>query len=251
MPELSIVLPCFNEAGNLGEILSRYQALVSKIDFELVLVDNGSTDNTGKILEGALQSPANRFARLVKVAANIGYGHGIQEGLKVAQGTILAFSHADLQCNPEDVVTALELYRRGTPIGACLVKGRRRGSRPRADRAVTWCYNHLAAWLLHLGAFSMDSQGQLIQWHSADVNAEPKVFSRALLGDILQGPTDFTFDLYVLATAHRRQIKIVEFLVDYKIRQWGKSKLAANPWVRMKTSIKAMCYLVRLRGLSS
>ena len=51
--ELSIVIPCYNEAGNIMSICERLEIYCSKVQFELILVDNGSTDNTSEMIEHA------------------------------------------------------------------------------------------------------------------------------------------------------------------------------------------------------
>ena len=76
----SIVVPCFNEAESLPRLLSDFEALTEgqAVDWELLLVDNGSTDSTAAVLARELKMPGRAFARAVTVPApNIGYGHGI------------------------------------------------------------------------------------------------------------------------------------------------------------------------------
>ena len=247
MKDLSIVLPCYNESGNLQEILRRYRELRNSLSFELILVDNGSTDGTAQVLAEELRKPENQFARTVLVPKNVGYGHGIQEGLRASEGAVLAFSHADLQCSPEDLLTAMVLYRQSVDKAPALVKGCRRGHRPFLDRLVTWFYNHLAAWILGLRGSAADPSGKNAAAITIDVNAEPKMFPKSLLPDLLAGPKDFTFDLYVLYAAKMRRHPIREFDVKYQMRQWGRSKLAANPWVRFLTMLRAVRCMVRLR----
>lgn len=239
MPELSVVLPCYNESGNLPGILERYRKLAGRLSLELILVDNGSTDQTAEVLSRELAKPENNFARSVRVEKNIGYGHGIQAGLENAGAPVVAFSHADLQCPPEDVGRAFDLYRTNRPSGPCFVMGRRIGARPWADKSVTTIYNRLAAVLLGVRT----SEG-----NPADINAQPKVFDRKLITLLARGPKDFTYDLFALYVCVQRGIKLVPFEVTYESRQWGKSKLAANPWVRLKTSLNAFRRLLQLRG---
>jgi len=233
MPELSVVLPCYNESGNLKNILDRYRPLASKVPLDLILVDNGSTDNTKAILQEALGRPENAFALRVTVEKNIGYGYGIQAGLKECRTNVVAFSHADLQCPPEDLLTAYGIYKKESAAGPCLVKGRRKGRRPTADRIVTWFYNHLTRILLRMNV-------------TLDVNAEPKLFPISLVKRLLEGPLDFTFDLFVLHAAQAAGYRLLEFEVSYEPRAWGRSKLAANPWMRLLTSLKAFRRLIQL-----
>ncbi|MBI5209704.1 MAG: glycosyltransferase family 2 protein [Elusimicrobia bacterium] len=262
-PVVSVVIPCYNEAGNIPALLERFRSLRSRLDFELVLVDNGSTDGTPAALAAALAAPGDAnvfpesapdarppastapgfsFVKTVRVEKNIGYGHGIQEGLKAAAARTVAVTHADLQCPPEDLVKAMDLYEREQRKGPCLVKGRRLG-RPPLDRCVTWGYNRLAAAILGVRAGDSERPGQA----PSDVNAQPKVFDRSLIPALLAGTKDFTFDLFILHCCRRLGIAIVEFEVDYLARAWGKSKLAANPWVRLKTSANAAVRMVRMR----
>src|SRR5258708_21370207 len=110
--ELSIILPCYNEAGNLPVLFSSYAALRSQANFELILVNNGSTDTTPQVLADALAKPGFEFVRTVNVPHNIGYGHGLQEGIRAARAPLMALSHADQQCPPTDILKALSIYRK-------------------------------------------------------------------------------------------------------------------------------------------
>ena len=66
--ELSIVLPCYNEEGNIPLILKRFREVLSGMDkVEVLLVDNGSTDNSKDIFASELSKPENDFGRLVVV----------------------------------------------------------------------------------------------------------------------------------------------------------------------------------------
>ena len=97
--QLSIVLPCYNEADNLPLILAGYaKAWRADMAAELILVNNGSTDHSAEVLQRELANPDYAFARSVLVEENQGYGHGIFTGLQAARGEFLAFSHADMQC---------------------------------------------------------------------------------------------------------------------------------------------------------
>ncbi|MEE8424288.1 MAG: glycosyltransferase family 2 protein [Elusimicrobiota bacterium] len=246
IPELSVVLPCYNEAGNIEGLLERYRSVARKVALELVCVDNGSTDDTPAILARELAKPENGFARGVRVENNMGYGHGIQIGLESARAPVTAYSHADLQCPPGDVLTALELFRRHSEEGPCLIKGRRKGKRAFLDQCVTWVYNGLAAFVLGLRAVPADRPAVAVR--DVDINAEPKLFDRTLITDLGCGPKDFTYDLFTLYRAKRRGMRIIEFEVSYEARKWGKSKLAANPWIRLKTSVNAFAKIFMMRA---
>ena len=93
---LSIVIPCYNEQENLEKLFSKLQLLIktySDEDIELVLVDNGSTDNSNKIMKDS-DLFLNKQVKLVEIK-NIGYGNGVFEGLKKSTKQIIAWIHAD------------------------------------------------------------------------------------------------------------------------------------------------------------
>lgn len=228
-PDFSIILPCYNEAGNIENILNRFRPLTLKRNFELILVENGSTDKSAEVMKDLLIKPDNKFARAVPVEKNQGYGFGLKTGLAAATAPVVSFTHADLQCPPENLIEAYEIYLKNNR--SCLVKGRRIGRRPKLDEVVTGWFNFLSR--LFLGI-------------KADINAQPKLFDRSLVDSLMKGPNDFAFDLYVLAMARRQNIPIIEFDVDYEQRQWGQSKSAANPWLRFKTSMRCFRLIVAL-----
>src|SRR3989344_2413147 len=96
-PELSVVMPFYNE-GKQTEITAK-NALANlkklKIDFELILVDNGSKDETGEIIKGLGKTYKNIVP--VRVEKNIGYGFGVRMGLAKADGNVLGWTDGDGQ----------------------------------------------------------------------------------------------------------------------------------------------------------
>lgn len=126
----SVVIPCYNEKENIPMLLDGFaRALQGKEDWvEVILVDNGSTDGSGEVLDKLL--PGYPFARTVRVEINQGYGYGILRGLQAAKGNYVGWTHADLQTDPADIPKACQLIKEGGE--ACYVKGKRIG-RPWSD----------------------------------------------------------------------------------------------------------------------
>ena len=125
----SIVVPCYNEAESLPRLLADFEALTAgvQVDWELVLVDNGSTDRTAAVLARELKLPGRGFARVVTVPPpNVGYGHGIMTGLQAANGDLLAWTHADGQTPPADVLRAFDALLSAPDPRRTFVTGRRR-----------------------------------------------------------------------------------------------------------------------------
>ena len=134
LKKLSVILPCFNESRNLPYVLEKFGKVINSDDIELIIVDNGSEDNTLKILEELI--PKYSFAKLEKVKVNKGYGYGIKSGLKVAQGKYLSWTHADMQTDPNDVIKALNLIENCSSRDKLFIKGKRKG-RPWSDEFFT------------------------------------------------------------------------------------------------------------------
>ena len=229
IPILSVILPCYNESKGLENILNRFQDSGKDVHFELILVDNGSTDNSADVLASLL--PRFPFARSVRIEKNVGYGHGIFTGLQSARGDLVAWTHADLQTDPGDVFRALQLYQQGAATPGLLIKGRRHG-RSLQERIVSRGMEVVA--LLLLRTFL------------TEINAQPKLFRRSLLPHMTNPPTDFNFDVYVLYQARRHRWRIAAFDVNFPPRKYGQSNWAATWRSKIRTIARSMWFMFKL-----
>lgn len=100
--KLSIIIPVYNEAATIGEILSRIEAV--DIDKEVIIVDDASTDGTREILEGL--SPTQ--AKVIRHPRNLGKGAAIRTGLKEVTGEVVIIQDADLEYDPQDYPHLIE-----------------------------------------------------------------------------------------------------------------------------------------------
>lgn len=106
-PAVSLVIPLLNEEENVRSLVATLSVALTSTGhtYELILVDNGSTDGTGRVIdELALTDPR---VRKVRIAVNEGYGHGILSGLGEARGDRVAFMCGDLQVHEDDVAAIL------------------------------------------------------------------------------------------------------------------------------------------------
>jgi len=205
--KLSIVVPCYNEAKNIPLILERFQKVIHRReDIEVILVNNGSTDDSEKVLAETL--PYYSFARTVKVDVNQGYGFGISTGLQCAVGEFIGYTHADLQTDPADVIKALEIMEHQQNPKRCFIKGDRKG-RPLFDQFFTMGMSLFET--LYLGC---------VLW---DINAQPNVFHKSFFAQLRQIPKDFSFDLYLLYMAKKQGLEILRFDVVFPPRIHGSS----------------------------
>jgi glycosyltransferase involved in cell wall biosynthesis len=228
---LSIVIPCYNESNNAPHILERFKFVHEKLPFELIIVDDGSKDGTKEVFELELLKPEYNFAQLISYHQNIGYGGALLTGLKEARGDILAWTHADLQTDPEDVVKAYELFISNG--GKRVVKGKR-------------VKRKFSEWLLTAGMGIIASA--VLGKRLFDVNAQPKLFDRGFYELMKNPPHDFSLDLYWLCLAKSRGYQILEVPVEFKKRLHGESKSAPDFKGRIKTIRRTLKYVFQLKN---
>jgi glycosyltransferase involved in cell wall biosynthesis len=115
-PELSIVAPMFNEEGNIAAFVTAVEqvALGMNVPFEIILVDDGSSDGTWQsILEQTKLHPALRGARL---ARNFGHQGALMAGLTEARGRAIVSLDGDLQHPPEMIPELFARWREGYKV---------------------------------------------------------------------------------------------------------------------------------------
>ena len=100
--KVSLIIPCFNEEQNLPFLIKKLEKLKNDKNIEIIIVENGSSDDSLSLLESINSKLPN--LKLVIIKENKGYGHGIIQGLIKAKGDVLAWTHADMQTNPLDIL---------------------------------------------------------------------------------------------------------------------------------------------------
>lgn len=112
-PQLSVVVPCFNEAA----VIERFHAAVRKVlgqvglDYEICYVDDGSTDRTRDVIGGL--GAGDRRVRYTVLSRNFGKEAAMLAGLRMSRGQAVVLIDADLQHPPELIPRMLELHKRG------------------------------------------------------------------------------------------------------------------------------------------
>jgi glycosyltransferase involved in cell wall biosynthesis len=237
--KLALVLPCYNESKSLLKLTERVlncvrQRGLSPETFSLVLVENGSKDNSWQVIQTLLTGPNKAYMESVRVPVNQGYGYGVLQGLQFAalKAETVAWSHADEQCDPDDVFRAWEVLARLPDPKKALVKGTRSGRRG-------------TEWLISRGFDTLTSllMGRLF----TEINAQPKVFDRSLVALLSHPPKDFAFDFYVLAEAKRHGYRFSSIPVHFGPRPHGVSNWSHSFLSRVRTIAKMVRYLFKYR----
>lgn len=104
MSKLSIVIPAFNEGKTIHLILDKIKAvrLLKDIEKEIIIVDDGSTDNTQKIVQSYQKANCDLTIRYLQNEKNSGKGFSLNRGLKEATGDYLIVQDADTEYDPEE-----------------------------------------------------------------------------------------------------------------------------------------------------
>lgn len=204
--QLSLIIPCYNEAANLPLLIPRVERLVRAGSAEVVLVDNGSTDRSPEVLAELL--PGKDGVRSVRVPVNRGYGYGILQGLEAATGDVLGWTHADLQTDPLDALRGLGIFESSAEPDLLFVKGRRYG-RAVGDTAFT----------VGMSAF----ESVLLRGRFWDINAQPTLFPRTFFTQWREAPHDFSLDLYAYHRAITAGLRVERFPVAFPERAHGAS----------------------------
>ena len=207
MIKLSVVIPCYNEEKNIPLILKRFSEVIDNDSIEVLIVNNGSEDNSQQVLDELL--PLFPFARSFLIEKNVGYGHGIVEGLKVAKGEFIGWTHADMQTDPNDVCKALRIIEKDLNNSSNIfLKGTRKG-RSFSDNLFTVGMSFFESLLLGCKFW--------------DINAQPTIFHRKFFSKWTESPQDFSLDLFAYFYAKKYNFEIYRFDVEFPNRVHGKS----------------------------
>ena len=227
--KISVIIPCYNEAQSLPSLIEKCQALI-RDDVEIILVDNGSSDGTPEIL-GPIEKNDSGL-RSTQVVENKGYGNGILAGLEAARGDVVGWTHADLQTDPADALTAYGLYEQSDTPANLFVKGARTG-RPLADRVFTTGMAFFETVFLRTRLW--------------DINAQPTLMPRSLYSAWRNAPTDFSLDLYAYYQAKKHGLNIQRISVHFGPRTFGESHWNTGIISRVRFIRRTLSYSWKLR----
>jgi glycosyltransferase involved in cell wall biosynthesis len=208
-PELSIIIPFYNEESCCEQVL---QQLVKELDFhridyELLPVNNGSADQTARILDRCAQSHAR--IRVVTVPRNEGYGWGILSGLRESTGRYVGYVDGDMQIAPSEVVRVFQHLKAN---GADLCKGKRITRFDGFQRKlISKIYN---------GVFRI-----LFACRVNDINAKPKILRRTSYQVLHLNSKDWFIDAELILKAHALGMRIEEVDIEFLSRKQGASKV--------------------------
>ena len=224
LPELSIFFPFWNEEKNIEHVVTSAIPIaetVAKV-WEIIIIDDGSTDKTLEIANKLAQEQKN--IKVISLKPNKGYGAALKAGFRNAQYDYVVFTDGDRQFDFSEVTKFIEEIDT-----ADIVVGYRKKRRDRKIFKRLLLMNLLKIW-----------DFILFRFYFKDIDCGFKMFTRHALSQI--GPLHsegamITTEIFAKAT--KRKLKIVQVGVNHFPRQFGK-QTGANIYVVMRAILESM-----------
>ena len=228
--KLSIVIPVFNEERTIEKLIERVAEVdLGKIDKEIIVVDDGSTDGTGKILSGIIKK--NKSLILLKHKKNLGKGCALRTGFKKVSGEVVVIQDGDMEYDPNDFKKMItKMQEKGVKV----VYGSRR-IEPKNKQYSGLGFYAGGLFLTHMANFLYGCQ----------ITDEPtcyKMIDKKLLDDLKIEAKRFEFCPEVTAKICKKGEKIYEVPILYNPRHIDQGKK-----IKLKDFFEAVWVLFKLR----
>ena len=201
---ISLIIPVFNESESLNQLFINIDTALKDIhDIEIILVDDGSKDNSYEILLGKAKS--DQHYKIIHLARNVGQTAAIQAGIDFANGDLLIFMDSDLQNDPSDIPVLINKINEGYDV----VSGWRK------DRKDNQLKRNLPS---HIANFIISRMSGV---HLHDYGCTLKAYKKDVIKDVrLYGEMHRFIPIY----ASWQGAKVTEIPVKHHAREFGKSK---------------------------
>lgn len=202
--QLSVVMPAYNEGDNIFNNIQKVSTALSGFTdkFEIIIVNDGSKDNTKEEVKRAIQ--VNDKVRLVSYKTNGGKGKAIKEGVKAAKGQYIAFLDSDLDLPPEQLEAYVAQISNGSAdvvIGSKMHKDSQIDY-PAVRKMISFCYYCMLKVLFRLNV--------------KDTQTGIKVFKSEALKPVIEliKTEGFAYDIEILVALNCRKYRIKEMPVE-------------------------------------
>ncbi|HEX4330831.1 MAG TPA: glycosyltransferase family 2 protein [Usitatibacter sp.] len=206
---LSVVIPCYNEAATIAEIVAAVRA-APVAEIEVIVVDDCSTDGTREILKGALSA---RIDRLVFHDVNQGKGAALRSGIKAATGDVVVIQDADLEYDPQEyprLLAPIQENRADVVYGSRFMGG--------APHRVLYFWHSVGNGVLTL------LSNMATNLNLTDMETCYKAFRRELIQSIEIEENRFGFEPEITAKVARLGCRIYEVGISYYGRTYAEGK---------------------------
>ena len=204
---LSVIVPVYNERVTVTEVIRRIRAVDVPVEVEVIVVDDGSSDGTDKVLSALGDSTV----RILTHEVNRGKGAAIRTGMGAARGDLLLVQDADLEYDPEDWPALLDPILRGK---AQVVYGSRFTGQRKNMMPLHWIGNRFLSLVTNV----------LYSSTMSDMETCYKLFDRRVLEGITIQSDKFEFEPEITAKVLRRGYRIYEVPISYAGREISEGK---------------------------
>ena len=204
MVSISVFFPCYNEQENVGQTVEKAIMVLEELnaDFDVIIVDDGSSDDTGKI--AADIADRDDRVKVVRHRRNLGYGAALQSGFEAATKKLVFYTDGDGQFDISEMPPLLELMARYD-----IVSGYRLDRKDSAMRKINgWCWTKLVCLLFGLKI--------------RDIDCAFKLYKREVFDNIELSSTGALIDTEILARAARKGYRITQKGVHHYRRTAGE-----------------------------
>ncbi|OGD94471.1 hypothetical protein A2697_04355 [Candidatus Curtissbacteria bacterium RIFCSPHIGHO2_01_FULL_41_44] len=223
--KVSVIIPSYNEEPTLLAIVKKVLSVPIPYETEIIVVDDGSEDNTAQIFENLIGNPK---IKLITNPKNLGKGASIIKALKIATGGLILIQDADGEYDPREIPKLL------TPFKDKKVKVVY-GSRVLEKNPVShWTFNLGGRFVTHVANFLFGTQ----------ITDEPtgyKVFRKEVIKNLKIKSKGFEFCPEVTAKVAKKGVKIIEVPISYTPRPVSQKK------IKWRDGLAAIYYLVKYR----
>lgn len=218
-PELSVILPAYNESHVIEQTLDRVDNAVrhTGLNYEIVVVDDGSMDSTKRKVANYANN--NGHVKVVGYKRNIGKGHAIKTGFQCAKGNSVIFIDSDLDIDPQLILRYFEALIHGDIVIGSKWHPQSSVEIPLVRRVLSHAFNILARLLT--GVRLRDTQTGL---KAVRKKVLEKVFSRLTV-------KRYAYDVELLAIANLYGLKVVELPVNMRMKALFNTKDLWNMFV--------------------
>jgi glycosyltransferase involved in cell wall biosynthesis len=207
--KISIIIPCYNEIATINQIINKIIETIS-YDYEIIVVDDYSTDGTREVLENQLK---DKIFKVLLNEKNFGKGYSLKKGISNATGDIIVIQDADLEYDPSEYPKLVEPIKDGH---ADVVYGSRfTGSE---EKAVLFFWHRVGNFLLT--TFS----NMLTNLNLTDMEVGYKAFKSEILKKIDLKENRFGFEPEITAKIAKMNLKIYEVGIKYYGRSYKEGK---------------------------
>lgn len=229
---LSVVIPAYNEEKNIATCITNVHTVLrdmQDLDWEIIIVNDGSKDQTGTIAKSFLKKIPN--LKVVDNRPNRGYGGSLKRGFQAAKKDFIVMAHAD---NQFDFAETYKLIAKHDDTGADIISGiRPSGGHDPAHRLFfRWAWNTLVR--------------ALFGYLATDIDCGFKLFKRDILKRVSLPSDGAMVDTQLFAGARARGIKIAELEVTHLPRTAGQST-GGNPKVILKALYELLVFWWQLK----